>query len=204
VLTFDQAAHQYFWNGARVPNVTSILAPLTDYSRIPPDVLERARQQGIAIHRMVELDCKNDLDSVPEWMKGHHEAWCKFKDDTGFECWFSESKVYHEKMGYAGTPDLGGLLTKLKTTKPKLSAPALIDVKRSFYAGPVIGLQLAAYEMARNSTVLKDLRTELRFALRLDADGKYRLEPFVDRNDFAVFTAQLATYRWKEKYGRPQ
>lgn len=198
MLTFDEPSHVYCWNGVPVPNVTRIIAPLVDYSHIPSETLERARQQGIAVHRMVELDCRDDIGNLPHWMKGHYAAWQRFKAETGFECWDVERKVYHEGLGYAGTLDLAGLLPRLNG----LSGPALLDVKRSFYAGPVIGLQTVGYAEARNKSVPRDLRTKHRFGLRLDADGKYRLEPFEDRNDFAVFTAQLATYRWKERYGR--
>src|SRR3990167_4906978 len=105
MLTFDAVAHHYFWNGVRVPNVTTILAPLTDYSKIPRDQLERARQQGVAVHKMVELDCKNDLADVPEWMAGHYSAWLSFKSETGFECWDSERQIFHQGMAYAGTLD---------------------------------------------------------------------------------------------------
>ena len=199
MLTFDAPAHHYFWNGVRVPNVTSILAPLTDYSKIPRGQLERARQQGIAVHKMVELDCKGDLDTdaLPEWMAGHFAAWEKFKAEIDFELWSSEQPVYHKGMSYAGTLDLTGMPCNLKHKDA-----ALIDVKRSFYAGPVIGLQLAAYEKARNDSVEKALRTKHRFALRLDVDGQYRLEAFEDRNDFTVFTACLALHRWKERHER--
>lgn len=202
MLTFDPVAHQYFWNGQPVVNVTRVLGPLTDYSHIPPDVLERAREQGVAVHKMVELDCKNDLDveGLPEWMRGHYNAWRQFKADTDFECWDSEAKIYHEGLGYAGTPDLVGIMRNSPG-----SGADLLDVKRSFYGGPVIGLQMAAYAEAwnRKNGKTAPLKITRRFALRLDGDGKYRLLPFEDRNDFAVFTAQLALYRWKEKYGKP-
>jgi hypothetical protein len=43
-------------------------------------------------------------------------------------------------LGVAGTPDLIGELRKLK----KVAGVWNIDVKRSLYAGPAIGLQTAA------------------------------------------------------------
>lgn len=201
MLSFDETGHIYRWNGVRVPNVTSILAPLVDYSKIPPEQLERARQAGVAVHKMVELDCKSDLDTdrLPEWMRGHLDAWLAFKSETGFECWDSERQIYHVGMGYAGTLDLVGVMRNGKKQEA-----SLLDVKRSFYAGPVIGLQTSAYAEAwnRENGTTAPLKITRRFALRLDVDGKYRLEAFEDRNDFAVFTAQLATYRWRQKNGR--
>lgn len=197
-LTFRPEDHTYWRNGVRVPNVTSVLAPLTDYSHIPVDTLDRAREEGVAVHKMVELHCKNDLETVPEWMHGHHAAWLKFIADTGFECMDTEQRVYHDKFDYAGTLDLACVLPKL----PKVKDAALIDIKRSFYAGPVIGVQTAAYEDARNKAVPKDLRTRKRFALRLDGDGTYRLQPYEDPADFSVFLASLTMYRWRQQHGK--
>lgn len=197
MLTFDEERHEYRWDGKPVPNVTRIIAPLTDYSRIPPEALEHARQQGQAVHKMVELECKNNLDTdnLPDWMRGHLEAWLRFKEETGFECFSSEHRVYHPVLGYAGTLDLAGLMPKLKQSKK----PAVIDVKRSFFAGPAIGLQTIAYAEGWNATD-RATRLEERYALRLDANGRYRLEPFADRDDRAAFIACLQQLRWKEKH----
>ncbi|MBI2798935.1 MAG: hypothetical protein HYX63_01410 [Gammaproteobacteria bacterium] len=200
MLTFDPIEHRYFWDGEPVPNTTRILAGLVSYDHIPRDVLERAQQEGNAIHRMIELDCMDDLDigALPDWMGARYDAWCKFKDDTGFECLASERQLFHPSQRYAGTADLFGLMPKLKGVK----GPTNIDVKRSFFAGAAISLQLSSYTDAWNNTSSKEFRVPEtnRFALRLDADGKYRLLRFEDRNDFAVWTAQLITYRWKEQH----
>ena len=36
-----------------------------------------------------------------------------------------------------------------------------------------------------------------RFALELNKEGKYKLIPYQDQQDFAVFLAAVATYKWK-------
>lgn len=200
MLTFDEERHEYRWDGKRVPNVTSIIGHLTDYSRIPAEALERARLQGKAVHAMVDADCKGTLVDIPEWMYGHFDAWNKFKDDSGFECFASEERVFNKHLFYAGTLDLAGLLPKLKQSK----APAVIDVKRSFYAGPAIGLQTAGYLDAWNSAgqrgKSKLTRLMERYALRLDANGSYRLEPYKDRDDHAAFLGCLQQIRWRAKH----
>lgn len=200
-LTFDAESHTYRWCGALVPNVTRIIAPLTDYSRIPPDVLERARRQGTEIHKMVELSCKGTLDvddimtrEALAWLRPYLQAWRKFVLETGFELWESEQKVFHGGFHYAGTLDLVGLMKKTK-----LRDPALLDVKRSFYAGRAIGVQTAGYEEARNREVDKVLRTRHRYGLQLRHDGNYRLQPFEDRGDASVFLACLTLHRWNAK-----
>jgi hypothetical protein len=198
MLTFDEAAHVYYWHGKPVPNVTRIIAPLTDYSRIPPDVLQRAQEEGRATHKMVELDCKNDLDveTLPAWMRGHYTAWCRFKEESGFECWASEYREYHEGLGYAGTADLFGLTPKL----PKIKGAINIDVKRSLYAGPAIGLQTAGYTEQWNRKQPKDLHVKHRAALVLKPDGTYRLQSYEDREDWLAFLACLQQLKWKEKH----
>lgn len=201
MLTFISSEHAYFWQGKRVPNVTSIISPLTDYSRIPPDVLEKARQQGQEIHKMVELDCRGalDVDDLMKngdlaWMRPHYLAWRKFLAETGFELWLSEERVYHSRYAYAGTLDLVGIMTKTK-----LRDPALLDIKRSFFGGRAIGVQTVAYAEARNASSPKDLRTTKRFGLRLGNTGEYRLMPFEDKDDFGVFLACLTLNRYAAK-----
>lgn len=201
MLTFDPDAHVYRWEGRVVPNVTRIIASLTDYSGIPPAVLERARLEGQHVHHMADLHFKGDLDAetLPEWMKGHHVALLRFEAECGFECWESESRVYHRALGYAGTLDQAGRLKLLKTSK----RPAVIDVKRSFYAGPAIGLQTVAYAEGWNSEFKKDQLHE-RYALQLKPDGSYRLLRYDDqpkhKEDRTAFLACLQQLRWKEKH----
>lgn len=199
-LILRQEDHTYWLDGRLIPGVTRIISPLTDFSRVDPDVLERARQEGVHVHKMVELDCMGDLDvsTLPEWMTGHYQALQKFQADTGFQVVSSEQKLYSQKFDFAGTPDIIGDVPKL----PKVKGIALIDVKRSLYAGPAIGIQTAAYLEAWNEQAPKSLRVpkQNRFALQLRPDGQYRLTPFADPGDFAMFLACLTQLRWKEKH----
>ena len=41
-----------------------------------------------------------------------------------------------------------------------------------------------------------------RFALELSKEGRYRLIPYTDQQDFAVFLAAVATYKWKLNHRR--
>jgi hypothetical protein len=197
-LAFDSAAHRYFWNGKPVPNVTSILKPLTDYSMIPRATLEKAQQEGQAVHKMIELDCAGTLDRewLPGWMESAYGAWCDFKAASGFTPLLSEHKGYHPGMRYAGTLDLVCELPRLKDWK----GVALLDVKRSLFAGPVIGLQLAAYKgiVEADKAMPKIAR---RGALRIGNDGKFQLEPFDDATDASTFLALLTLTRWKDTHG---
>ena len=192
MLTFDEAAHRYFWDGQPVPNVTSILAPLVSFDHIKPDVLEIARQKGVATHRMVELDCKGDLDedTLPEWMRPALAQWRKFKAESDFVMSESEHKVFHPVYKFAGTLDLRGTMR---------GNVVFIDVKRSLAAGPVIGYQISAYEHAYNAQQSVKSKLAKRYALKLSEVGPYRLEEFKDESDFSVFLSCLTVYRAKQK-----
>ena len=197
-LTFDEATHRYFWNGTEVPSVTTVLRPLTDFSMIPADKLEIARQRGVAVHKMVELDAKGDLDedALPEWLRPVLIKWRLFLAESGFKLFESEHRVFSRRYNYAGTFDLFGELR---------GHYALIDVKRSFFAGPVIGMQTAAYSQAFAESEGDDPSSEVvrasvrRYALRLNEIGPYRLEPYTNKYDFQNFLTALNFFRLKEK-----
>lgn len=192
-LVLREEDHTYWLRGQRVPGVTECLKPLTDYSKIPADTLARAQAEGVAVHRMVDLYCRNDLDEVPEWMAGHFEAWKKFLAESRFDVWASESRVWHPKICYAGTLDLVGMFRD----GDYAGEPSIVDVKRSFYAGRAIGCQIAAYQHAWNDSLKPgDMRkVSGRYALQLRPDGTYRLRPFTDKSDWTTFLACLTLWR---------
>lgn len=198
MLTFDEPTHVYRFNGKIVPNVTRVLKPLVDYSRIPPEVLERARQEGVAIHKTVELYVNQDLDEdkLPEWLWPRLNAFKRFVEETGFIMHGSEKKVYHSAHGYAGTLDLSGALPRLHGDL------AVLDVKRSLYAGPVIGLQLAAYLEGENDQRRREKQSKLkrRHALQLKPNGRYALTEHKDEGDFPVFVGLLNAYKFCERH----
>ena len=189
-LTFDEPTHTYRWNGRVVPGVTSIIAPLTDLSRIPPGALEKARQEGVQIHRMVELDCRGALDeaSLPEWIMPRFRAWRTFREEMRIEVLLSEHRVCDPRLGYAGTLDLYVLMD---------DEPALIDVKRSFAGGRAIGIQTAAYERPLRDS-LGVTKPIPRYGLRLDNNERPRLQPFDRANDYAIFLGCLSVKKWME------
>ncbi len=193
-LTFDAATHTYALGGRRLPHVTGILKDLVDFSRVAPDILEYAREQGVHIHKMVELDAKGDLDvdTLPDWLKPRFDALQKFKRETRFVVTHSEERIHHPGFGYAGTFDLEGTIHDEKL--------AMIDVKRSLMAGDVIGLQTAAYAGARDYAISSPAdRIKYRAALLLLPNGTYKLQPYEDPTDFHVFTSCLVRHAWKEQ-----
>lgn len=198
-LTFHEESHSYFVDGLRYPSVTQIIgaAGLVDYSHVPAVALETARQQGQATHRMIELDSAGtlDVDALPEWMGPVWKAWSAFKESSGFVPILNEYRAHHPTLRFAGTMDLVGELPKLKGWK----GAALIDVKRSLFGGPVIGLQTAAYAMLLESDPGMP-KINRRGALRIGNDGRFVLQPFDEASDRATFLALLTLNRFREKH----
>ena len=186
MLTFDDPSHTYRWNGAIVPSVTQILRPLSDFSDIPPAILERKRAIGVAVHKACELIDHGTLDAAtisPE-IAGYVVAYREFLITKRPEWLFNESQVFNPSYRYAGTLDRAG----------SLDGPALLDLK----TGPesaAIGVQLAAYLKA--ATMPPDTR---RYSLHLRDDGTYRLCEHTDRNDWPLFLSLLNLHNWKAKH----
>lgn len=61
-LIFREEDHSYHLDGERLPSVSKIKEPLTDFSMVDPVVLQRAADFGTAVHSMVELHLNGTLD----------------------------------------------------------------------------------------------------------------------------------------------
>lgn len=200
MLTFDEAEHRYWWDGKPVPNVTGILAPESPYKDMDPAMLDIARQKGQHVHRMIELDVRGTLDesTLPDWMRPALVEWRRFVSDTRFVMNASELRVFHPTFRYAGTLDLMGTFFG--------HDPVLIDLKRSFLGGHVIGLQTAAYLEAYHASLPREERSQKReaatkrYALRLREDGRYKLEQFDDPLDRTDFLAALALHNRRTRH----
>ncbi|WP_297479816.1 hypothetical protein [Ferrovum sp.] len=170
-----------------MPSVTQILDQFSDYSMVPPHILERKRQIGTAVHAAIDLDLKGELDeeTIHSAWGGYFDGWRKFQKESGFIVESSEQRIYSEKYRYAGTLDLVGTLS---------SGPALIDTKTTAVLMPSVGPQTAAYAEGIGKPRIK------RYALQLTPDGKYSLEPCNGKNDWAVFQAALTLFNWRKSW----
>ncbi len=198
-LTFDKAAHRYAWDGTPVPSVTQVLALINDYSKVDPDALEKARQEGEDMHLMAELHFKGNLDegSLPAWLEPRLRALKRFIEETGFTPAAIESRMYHRAYRYAGTADLIGEFPRYRVGRIERPVMACVDIKRSFYAARSLGLQTAGYGAMWSSDNPSRPVTH-RFGLRLLATGKYDLFPCNRQDDFGNFIACLNVHFLKE------
>lgn len=183
VLSFDESSHTYRFNGNVVPGVTSVLSPLTDFSRVPPHVLEAASNFGKAVHRACELDDLSmlDEDQLDPALVPYLEGWRKFSADYAVEWDLIEEPVYHATMNYAGTPDRFGKVN---------GRPAVVDIKSTDQLYPSVGPQLAAYANALQNPYAD------RIAVQLKADGTYVAKPYKDPTDWPVFASLMTLRNW--------
>lgn len=185
MLTFDEKLHHYYWNGAHVPNTTTIISDLTCYDFVKPEQLEIARQRGTAVHRMIELISKKEEFDLPAWMLPVQEKWMNFVGQTGLEVVCSERRCFHKTYTYATTLDL---CVKMRDRE----GLGILEIKRSFCAGKAIGLQTAAQAAAYESETGQ--RIQWRAALKINENTAVRFEDQNDRQDWSKFLACLLHY----------
>jgi hypothetical protein len=189
VFHFDEATHTYTLDGVKVPGVTSIIEPIRpDFDRVPPDVLERKRALGTAVHLACELDDNDELESCDDVLQPYVQAWRRFKAEAGAVILANERRMPHLQLRYAGTIDRLALID---------GEAWLLDLKTSAGPHPSYGVQLAGYAelLAANDgpgTVKR------RASVHLFNDATFKLAEFKDPNDAAAFRACLAIYNWKE------
>jgi RecB family exonuclease len=187
-LEFDAESHVYKVDGVPVPSVTQLLAPVKpDFSMVPPDVLERKRQLGAAVHLACELDDDDELEECDPAVQPYVDAWRKFKADTGAEVLMNEQQLYSQRLRFAGTLD--------RVVRVRSGDVYLIDLKTSIAMPASYGVQLAGYQLLLYEQ--PPILTLSRKGLRLSDDGTYKLVPFDNPNDLQAFMACLALHNWK-------
>lgn len=192
-LIFDAATHTYTLGGKRLPSVTEIIQDcrLEDYSMVPPDVLEAAREFGSHVHQATHLFDLGELDwaTLDPEIKPYVEAWGTFLDDTGAVVIASEQPVVHEKLGYAGTPDRG-LAWDSRIVIPDLKATAVVP--------RTVGIQTSAYAEAYQS--MRGGRKPDRCCVHLTPNAKgrpYKSHPRRELSDWSMFLSALNCWRFR-------
>lgn len=201
-LTFEPIAHRYELDGVVVPSVTGILraSGLIDFSRIPPSILEAARERGTVVHQAIAYYNEQDLD-VEQFRKdfpdyaGYIDGWISFCEQRRFKAHLTEHRVASRRRRVAGTADCFGeldgvgVLLDYATGRPQ-------DVGKN--------LQTAAYHMlalewaSEDDALARFIATYpviRRYAVGLRRDGTFRLEPYADPLDARKFTTLVEAQR---------
>jgi len=186
---YQEHGHQYQTDGRSIPSVTQCLAlaGLTDVSRVPPHILQRAADVGTAVHlACAYLDADDlDLDSVDPKIVGYVLAYQKFRCDSGFVPELIEHRAVGVSLGlqYGFCVDRMGYVDGQRI---------VLDLKTSSKAYPSWRIQTVAYALGL------DCFEARRAAVKLAKDGSYQLLEHPDRvNDARIWESALAIAHWR-------
>lgn len=129
--------------GSTLPRVTHILDAMGlggDFSRVPPDVLEKARLRGSAVHSAIEAMVYGYFEECDAAIMPYLDAYNRFLAESKFVPTAAEFEVVHPAWRYCGHPDVIGWLGKART---------LLDFKTGATEG--MEYQLVAYVEAWNA-----------------------------------------------------
>lgn len=163
---------------------------ISDYSKVPADILRSKSELGSWVHEATELDDRRELDenSITTEIAPYLSAWRKFKHDfkPDFQC--VESRFASLKYGFAGTIDRNVSIKK---------SLVLIDIKTSLEEA-WHRIQLAAYLMLLKEN---EIRPEKSFNVYLQNDGNYKtseeLKPSQLKESESIFMHALNVHKWK-------
>lgn len=185
-VEFDPGSHTYCLSGKRVPSVTQVLELAEDFSAVPPQLLEAARDFGQHVHAAVDLLLRNDLNwsALDPALEPYLLGAQRFLDESGVTPLYSEEPVAHTVLRYAGTPDLVGLFR---------NAVSVFDFK-SGAVPSTVGAQTAAYGEA--CRLYHGIAAPKRYCVQL-LPNDYRVHALRDRSDWSLFVSCLNVWRFK-------
>lgn len=122
-LEFEAETHSYTVNGASVPSVSDIIAPLTiDLRKVDPYVLQLAASRGTAVHELTEeFDTNGSVECDEPELYGYLAAYISFLRDYNIKEW---DYIEHQMTNgeFAGTADRIGMIDYV---------PTVVDIKTS-------------------------------------------------------------------------
>lgn len=184
MLSFDEAKHEYRWNGEIVPGVSEILSPIKP--QIPGAIARPAMAFGKMIHVICQYYDEGDLDEscLDDVGAGYLQGWCRFMADHHAKWDAIEERRYSTHYRYAGTIDRRGWVD---------SRQAIVDIKTGREIYRPYEIQMAGY------WGLLDDPCHERMIVHLKGDGQYDLVALdYDERDWDVFRALIEIYRWRE------
>ncbi len=173
-LIFREEDHTYWRGSVRVPSVTEILSPLSNFGSVSPAIVQQAARRGSLVHEYTELIDygvpPEDIDIEPE-LAGYVSAYIRFLRDWQ-PTWTMIEQIVDGYM-YAGRLDRYGTID---------GRTVLLDIKTTSGASRqqkvTWALQLHGYNMALLLLPMPPARGKL--DLLLKPNGKYTLYDAAD------------------------
>lgn len=165
-----------------IPSVSQVIAPLSDFSKIPAAILARKTELGTQFHGAIHAHLEDDLvfDSLdPDLVKPMNtfiEWWKQEGKDSHDADMIIEVPAYHQTLKYCGKPDL------------QIHDKAIYDWKLRGFMPVVDTLKLEAY---RHIVSRKKLRL---WTVCFDLDGNVRLHDSRHPKAWPVFRKLLERY----------
>ena len=99
-LEFEALSHTYSFKGETLPNVSSIMAPLTTEknSGISQAVLDKAAERETTVHNSIENFLKYEIDDIEPEYSTYFQAFQSFWADYRPKLIRSEIRMYHPSL----------------------------------------------------------------------------------------------------------
>jgi len=183
-LEFDEAKHQYSYDGKVLPSVTTVIKEVLNIQY--PDYAIYHATRGTYVHKAIELYLKNILDfgSLDETIKPYLDSFVKFQEKAKIEPVLLEERFVDKNISFAGTVDIVGRV-KGKTY--------LFDIKTG-HTQDSYNAQMAGYKK-----LLSDNGTEIDGIYILDLKPNYCKAIKVEQIEkyWELFDGMLKVYWYK-------
>jgi hypothetical protein len=192
-LQFDPQNHRYTLNGKILVGVTDMLTAMGLQSH--EWATEKDRLRGQAVHRLCTdyiIPGRWSPKGTSEELVPYGKAFMNFLQDTQFKPALVEHQVFSAQYGLAGRLDLWG-----GSSDPN---PWLVDIK-SGEPQPAWKLQTALYEFMLDRMMDDPGGGVKRVALRLQPDGRYRMQFSEDPKDLSLALGAVNLYNWRRNNG---
>jgi hypothetical protein len=197
-IAFDRDLHAYLdEDGSRRMSVTQALkvAGVIDFSMVPFDILEHARNRGSLVHEACAIidrgESLDDLD-IPDECEPYIDAWLLFCKELRYipdPDWIEQPMIvelFGARIGMM--PDSVGWIDGVLT---------VIERKACASKHPAWALQTAGYYLGLQRV---GLQVRNRLAVQLQKTAKYKLDPHDDPADIDSFGDIYRTAAWKLKH----
>ena len=183
---FEEESHTHYIGGVIVPGITTVIAPLYDFSGVPFHIMEASRQYGTAVHKVVELFCFDalDLDALDLSLVPSLQAFEQWLKDYGFNKsdFIVETPMGDPALMVACIPDLildGKLIVEIKSREPNQLTDSIQTVCQEHVWKKNGGERTKEYE---------------RRVLTLRQDGTYKYQKVNDKQAMPRFRKLLDYY----------
>ena len=172
-----------------LPTTTEVIAPWTDFSKIPSDVLQRAADRGTSVHAACTTFAMGlPVISLSYDLAGYFDSYRKWFDQIVAEVIMVEERLFDEANGYCGQIDL--------LVNTKQDEVILVDLKTPIALSRSWRVQLASYQ---HLLEMNGYHPDRCGSLRLSPDGKTPKMDFYEGSaaqDFNIFLHCLNAYRY--------